>query len=180
MFPTKPARGRWQVRCSRRGLAKRGLANFAPPAPCLPHQKPPVCPPTEYAATSVKPTAPSKTSAEITGRLSSPARRLCPNPVHATTAGKFKLTHYRFGHDHQLVDDVIGYCCAQGPTQGWPREVIMSEEHTDNLKKARAKLIEQRRAFVKVLAGPYERGKTEQAREKFLEMQTAIEAMNPG
>jgi hypothetical protein len=27
----------------------------------------------------------------------------------------------------------------------------MSEEHTDNLKKARAKLIEQRRAFVKVL-----------------------------
>jgi len=54
----------------------------------------------------------------------------------------------------------------------------MSEEHTDNLKKARAKLVEQRRAFVKVLAGPYERGKTEQAREKFLEMQTAIEAMN--
>ena len=54
----------------------------------------------------------------------------------------------------------------------------MSEEHTDNLKKAQAKLIEQRRAFVKVLAGPYERGKTEQAREKFLEMQTAIEAMN--
>ncbi len=38
----------------------------------------------------------------------------------------------------------------------------MSEEHTDNLKKARARLIEQRRAFVKVLAGPYERGKTEQ------------------
>jgi hypothetical protein len=35
----------------------------------------------------------------------------------------------------------------------------MSEEHTDNLKKARARLIEQRRAFVKVLAGPYERGR---------------------
>jgi hypothetical protein len=52
----------------------------------------------------------------------------------------------------------------------------MSEEHTDNL--ARARLIEQRRAFVKVLAGPYERGKTEQAREKFLEMQTVIEVMN--
>jgi hypothetical protein len=54
----------------------------------------------------------------------------------------------------------------------------MSEEHTDNLKKARARLIEQRRAFVKVLAGPYERGKTEQARQRFLDMQTAIEAMN--
>ena len=37
----------------------------------------------------------------------------------------------------------------------------MSEEHTDNLKKALARLIEQRRAFVKVLAGPYERGKTD-------------------
>ena len=33
-------------------------------------------------------------------------------------------------------------------------------------------------SFVKVLAGPYERGKTEQAREKFLEMRTVIEAMN--
>ena len=54
----------------------------------------------------------------------------------------------------------------------------MSEERTDNLKKARARLIEQRRAFVKVLAGPYERSKTEQARERFLEMQTAIEAMD--
>ena len=54
----------------------------------------------------------------------------------------------------------------------------MSEEHTDNLKKARARLIEQRRAFVKVLAGPYDRGKTEQAREKFLEIQAAIEAMD--
>ena len=54
----------------------------------------------------------------------------------------------------------------------------MSEEHTNNLKKARAQLIEQRRVFAKVLAGPYERGKTEQAREKFLEIQAAIEAMD--
>src|SRR5260221_923353 len=61
-------------------------------------------------------------------------------------------------------------------SQGWA--VSVSEDHTDNLKKARARLIEQRRAFVKVLAGPYERGKTEQARERFLEMQTAIEAMD--
>ena len=54
----------------------------------------------------------------------------------------------------------------------------MNEEHTDNLKKARAKLIEQRRAFAKVLAGPYDRGKTEQAREKFSEIKAAIEAMD--
>jgi hypothetical protein len=29
-----------------------------------------------------------------------------------------------------------------------------------------------------ILAGPYERGKTEDARERFLDMQTAIAAMN--
>ena len=56
----------------------------------------------------------------------------------------------------------------------------MSEEHTDNLKKARARLIEQRRAFVKVLAGPYERGKTEQARERFLESATSSGALESG
>ena len=53
----------------------------------------------------------------------------------------------------------------------------MSQEHIDDLKKARAQLIEQRRAFAKVLAGPYDRGKTEQARERFLEIQVAIEAV---
>jgi hypothetical protein len=58
------------------------------------------------------------------------------------------------------------------------REAIMSEEHIDDLKKARAQLIEQRRAFAKVLAGPYDRGKTEQARERFLDIQAAIEAMD--
>jgi hypothetical protein len=46
-----------------------------------------------YAATSVKHTAPSKTSAETTGG-SSPARGLCPKSVHSTTARKFKLRHY--------------------------------------------------------------------------------------
>jgi hypothetical protein len=37
-----------------------------------------------------------------------------------------------------------------------------------------AGLLEDGASFVKVLAGPYERGKTEQARERFLDMQTAI------
>jgi hypothetical protein len=51
-------------------------------------------------------------------------------------------------------------------------------ERRAHRQSQRARLIEQRRAFVKVLAGPYEHGKTEQARERFLDMQTAIEAMN--
>ena len=58
------------------------------------------------------------------------------------------------------------------------KEAIMSDEHIDSLRQARALLIEQRRAFVRVLAGPYDRGKTEQAREGFLEIQAAIEAMD--
>jgi hypothetical protein len=49
------------------------------------------------------------------------------------------------------------------------REAIMSDEHLNNLRQAREQLIEQRRAFVRVLAGPYDRGKTEQAREGFME-----------
>jgi hypothetical protein len=72
-------------------------------------------------------------------------------------------------------------------------EAIMSQEHIDDLKKSRAQLIEQRRALAKVLAGPYDRGKTEQAHEsahesaherahesaheRFLELQVAIEAI---
>jgi hypothetical protein len=58
------------------------------------------------------------------------------------------------------------------------KEVTMSDEHIDSLRQARALLIEQRRAFVRVLAGPYDRGKTEQAREGFMETQAAIEAMD--
>ena len=71
-----------------------------------------------------------------------------------------------------------GYCCASGPTGMAAREAIMSDEHLDNLRQARAQLIEQRRVFVRVLAGPYDRGKTEQAREGFMETQAAIEAMD--
>ena len=54
----------------------------------------------------------------------------------------------------------------------------MSDEHIDNLQRARAQLIEQLRASVQVLAGPYVRGKTEQAQERFMETQAAIEAMD--
>jgi len=73
---------------------------------------------------------------------------------------------------------VYGYCCASGPTRMTAREATMNDEHIDSLRQARALLIEQRRAFVRVLAGPYDRGKTEQAREGFIETQAAIEAMD--
>jgi hypothetical protein len=67
-----------------------------------------------YAATSVKPTAPSKASAETTGRPS-PARRLCPKSVHSTTIGSFKLIHYRLGGLRPMHP--IG--SPTGPRLGW-------------------------------------------------------------
>ena len=73
---------------------------------------------------------------------------------------------------------LLVYCCALGPTGMAAREAIMSDEHIENLRRARAQLIEQRRASVRVLAGAYDRGKTEQAREGFMETQAAIEAMD--
>jgi hypothetical protein len=54
----------------------------------------------------------------------------------------------------------------------------MSDAHIDNLQRARAQLIEQRRSFVRVLAGPYDRGKTEQVRANFMEIQAAIESLD--
>jgi len=92
---TKPARGGWRVRCSRRGLAKRGFANSAPPAPCLSHQKPPVCPPTDTRPRAWSQRQQARQVQRSQADFPSPARRLCPNPVHATTAGKFKLRYYR-------------------------------------------------------------------------------------
>jgi hypothetical protein len=73
---------------------------------------------------------------------------------------------------------VYSYCCAPGRPGMAVRKATMSDEHLDNLRQARAQLIEQRRVFVRVLAGPYDRGKTEQAREGFMETQAAIEAMD--
>ena len=54
----------------------------------------------------------------------------------------------------------------------------MSEEHTENLNKARVQLVEQRREFARLLAGPYDRGNAEQARETFVDLQVTIEAID--
>ena len=83
-----------------------------------------------------------------------------------------------FEHDHQLVDDVIGYRCAREPTQGWAVRGNYERRARRQSQKGASAIDRATPSFVKVLAGPYERGKTEQARERFLDMQTAIEAMN--
>jgi hypothetical protein len=58
------------------------------------------------------------------------------------------------------------------------REEVMSEQHAALLKKARERLIEDRRDLAKTIAAPFEREKTRDAREKFVDIQRVIEAVD--
>jgi len=51
-------------------------------------------------------------------------------------------------------------------------------ERLETLKKARARMIEDRDAHAKVLAAPFDRDKAERARNKFIEIQTLIDALD--
>jgi hypothetical protein len=51
-------------------------------------------------------------------------------------------------------------------------------ERLETLKKARARMIEERDAHAKVLAAPFDRDKAERARNKFTEIQMLIEALD--
>ena len=55
---------------------------------------------------------------------------------------------------------------------------VMSEQHAALLKKARERLVEDRRGFAKIIAAPFERERTNDARARFIEMQVAIEAID--
>jgi hypothetical protein len=50
-------------------------------------------------------------------------------------------------------------------------------ERLEMLKKAHQRMIEERDAHVKVLAAPFDRDKTERARQKCVETQVLIEAL---
>jgi hypothetical protein len=65
-----------------------------------------------------------------------------------------------------------------GPSVSTAREVVMSEQYAALLKKARERLVEDRRNFAKIIAAPFERERTNDARMRFIEMQTAIEAVD--
>jgi hypothetical protein len=50
-------------------------------------------------------------------------------------------------------------------------------ERLETLKKARERMIEERDPHAKVLAAPFDRDKAERARNKFVETQTVIDAL---
>ena len=51
-------------------------------------------------------------------------------------------------------------------------------ERLDTLKKARDRMVEERDAHTKVLAAPFDRDKAERARNKFVEIQGLIDALD--
>ncbi len=51
-------------------------------------------------------------------------------------------------------------------------------ERLDTLKKARDRMVEERDAHAKVLAAPFDRDKSERARNKFVETQGLIDAID--
>jgi hypothetical protein len=51
-------------------------------------------------------------------------------------------------------------------------------ERLETLKKARERMTEDRDAFAKVLAAPFDRDKAERARVKFIETQGLIDAID--
>ena len=51
-------------------------------------------------------------------------------------------------------------------------------ERLETLNKARARMIEDRDVHAKVLAAPFDRDKAERARNKFIEIQLLIDALD--
>ena len=51
-------------------------------------------------------------------------------------------------------------------------------ERLEALKTARQRMIEDRETHVKVLAAPFDRDKAERARNKFIEIQALIDALD--
>jgi Spy/CpxP family protein refolding chaperone len=51
-------------------------------------------------------------------------------------------------------------------------------ERLETLKKARERMIEDRDAHAKVLAAPFDRDKAERARNKFIELQMLVDALD--
>ena len=54
----------------------------------------------------------------------------------------------------------------------------MAQEHIEELRKARTGLVNARRSWAKVLAGPYERGKSHEAIKDIVDVQRAIDVID--
>lgn len=72
---------------------------------------------------------------------------------------------------------LTGSCLQPGPHRRRESEADMSER-LETLKKARERMADDRDAFAKTLAAPFDRDKAERARLKFIETQVVIDAID--
>jgi hypothetical protein len=61
---------------------------------------------------------------------------------------------------------------------GYDSKGAQMSERLETLRKARDRMIEDRDAHAKVLAAPFDRDKAERARNKFIEIQALIDALD--
>jgi len=59
-----------------------------------------------------------------------------------------------------------------------PQKATPMSERLETLKKARERMTDERDAFAKTLAAPFDRDKAERARLKFIETQALIDAID--
>ena len=69
--------------------------------------------------------------------------------------------------------------CSEGtPGARSTRKQTPMSERLETLKKARERMVDDRDAFAKTLAAPFDRDKAERARLKFVEIQGLIDAID--
>jgi len=85
------------------------------------------------------------------------------------------------------LDDIYGVGAETGLTAVSPaifqlvatnRKQNLMSERLETLKKARERMADDRDAFAKTLAAPFDRDKAERARIKFIETQVLIDAID--
>jgi hypothetical protein len=86
------------------------------------------------------------------------------------------ISRTAFLHD-QFLYDQFRYDQGRSKTRNSSNERMPMSERLATLTAARERMIEDRDAFAKVLAGPPDRDRSERARAKFIELQVLIEAI---
>jgi hypothetical protein len=81
------------------------------------------------------------------------------------------------GKAFETIKDHIQAPDFNDPARSTERESSMSER-IETLKKARERMTDDRDAFAKTLAAPFDRDKAERARLKFIETQVLIDAID--
>nr|WP_244608083.1 hypothetical protein [Bradyrhizobium algeriense] len=81
-----------------------------------------------------------------------------------------------------LIDGAGGWIGVRMRLAPWrrspPLKATKMSERLETLKKARERMIEDRDMHAKVLAAPFDRDKAERARNKFIEIQVLIDALD--